>query len=515
MNRTKSSIRNIAFTMAGSIVTMLLQLINRRVFVNYLTGDYLGLNGLFSNILSMLSLSELGVGTAMVYAMYKPVAEQDREKIKSLMQLYQKLYRVIGGFVLIAGMSLTPFLHLFIREMPDIPYIHLYYMMFVADAGLSYFYTYKRSLILCNQENYISTATTMFSNVCARAFQLLVLMTTHNYFLFLLVQILFTRLENVLISRIADSRYPFLREKDVKPLAKEDTLSIKKNIFAMMAHKLESVIVGGTDSLIISRILGLGISGLYSNYVLLINFLNGLIGKVFGALTASIGNLVADKGNEKSKTVFLKILFMNYWIFNLCTVCVFCLLQPFMRLWLGNGFLLPDLTVYVTAILFYVNGMRRTVLEFRNATGIFWHDRYAALAEAGVNLAASIPLTYLLGVAGVKLGSVIALLTTTFWIEGLMLYRHFFRTSCRGYLKKQAAYGLLTLGQCLLLNAVCSGIDDGTILSFLLQCLLCFGTANLAVIAVFGRTEEFRYYLNMGKTLAGKIRIGKKIGKKR
>ncbi len=151
MDRTKSSIKNVSITLVGALATMLLQLVNRKIFVNYLASEYLGLNGLFSNILSMLSLSELGVGTAMVYALYRPVAEKDVEKIKSLMALYKRMYTVIGSFILCIGLAITPFLGVFIKEMPDIPYIHLYYVMYVLDIGLSYFYTYKRSLIVCNR----------------------------------------------------------------------------------------------------------------------------------------------------------------------------------------------------------------------------------------------------------------------------------------------------------------------------------------------------------------------------
>lgn len=506
MSRMKSSIRNIMFTILGSVVTMLLQLVNRRVFINYLASDYLGLNGLFSDILSMLSLSEMGIGTAMIYALYKPVAEKDNGKIKSLMQLYKRLYISIGCFVLIVGVALTPFLHIFIKEMPEIPYIHLYYVMFVVDSGMSYFYTYKRSLIICNQENYISSTTTMLSNICVRIVQLIFLIATHNYFLFLLTQIIFTRLENIVISKIADKKYPFLLEKDIEPLKKEDTESIKKNIFAMMAHKMGNVIVNGTDNLIVSKIMGLSVLGLYSNYALLINAISGLISKIFSAVTASIGNLVVEKNKEETEKVFYKILFMNYWIFDVCAICFYCLLQPFVKLWVGERFLLSNITVYVIVLLFYLNGMRRTVLEFRNATGIFWYDRYKAIIEAITNLVVSIPLTYIWGVMGVKMGSVIALLSTSFWVEGWVLYRHFFQKTSMQYLRKQIFYGLLTLLQCVLLNCFCRIIDDGSILTFLIQCIFCFMISNLVIIILFWHTEEFRYYLNIAKQMLTKRR---------
>lgn len=493
MNRSSNSIRNAFFAILGSLFITLLQLINRRIFVIYLSDVYLGLNGLFYNIVTVLSMSEMGIGTALIYALYKPVADNNKEKVKSLMFLYKKLYTAIGWFVIIFGIILTPFLGMLIKEMPDIYYIHLYYMLYVIDSGMSYFYTYKRSLIICNQEDYISSATVMISTIVTKGIQFLILVTTQNYFLYLLIQILFTRLENILISKIADRKFPYLLEKDIKLLEQEETASIKKNIVGMMTQKIGSVIVSGTDNLIISKILGLTAVGFYSNYMLLINTLNSLIGKVFNSITASVGNLVAKKDSSEVEKTFLNILFINYWIFSFSTVCFWCLLQPFISIWLGNKFLLSDETIWVMVILFYVNGMRKTVLIFRNATGIFWHDRYKTIIEAVINLLLSIPLTYLYGVMGVKLGSLIALVIVTFWVESYVLYKKYFVKSPAQYYILQLKYILLTIVQCIAINGICRIIDNGTILSFLYECIVCVILTNVVMMLLFKRTREFQY----------------------
>lgn len=497
MNRTKNSVRNIFFTIAGAMVTMLLQLINRRVFINYLSSEYLGLNGLFSNILSMLSLSEMGVGTAMIYALYKPVADNDTEKIKSLMQLYKKFYTVIGLFILLVGIAITPFLHIFIKEMPDISYIQVYYIMFVLDSGLSYFYTYKRSLIICNQQHYLSSLSMMLSNVVTRVAQLILLIVTHNYFLFLLTQIVVSRLENVVISKIADKKYPYLKDKNIVPLDRESKTDIKKNIFAMLSHKIGTVIVYGTDNLIISKILGLAVLGIYSNYVLLTTSINGLIGKVFDAITASVGNLVVQKDKEQTEKIFYNIFFANYWIYSFVTICFFCLMQPFVKMWVGENMLLADAVVWVIVIVFYLEGMRKTALIFRDATGVFWNDRYKAIIESVINLVCSIPLTFALGVLGVKLGTLISLLATSFWVEGYVLYKHFFKKSVKGYLLKQTGYFILTAFMCVGVNFLCELIDAGTILSFIGQCAICVVVPNVLLLVLFHRTEQFKYFYNI------------------
>ncbi len=506
MNRTKNSIRNVFFTIVGSIILTLLQLINRRVFIEYLSDAYLGLNGLFYNIVTVLSMSEMGIGTALIFAMYKPVAEADREKIKSLMHLYKKLYTAIGLFVIGFGALLTPFLGSLIKEMPDISYIHLYYIMYVIDSGMSYFYTYKRSLIICNQEDYISSATVMITSVITKIMQFLVLVLTQNYFLYLLIQIIFTRLENVLISKIADKKFPYLLEKDVKPLDKEETGEIRKNILGMMTQKIGGVLASGTDNLIISKILGLTVLGFYSNYMLLISTMNSLIGKVFSSITASIGNLVAKKDREEVEKTFRNILFINYWIFSFVSVCFGCLLQPFISIWLGKKYLLSDVTVWVMVLLFYVNGMRKTVLIFRNATGMFWHDRYKTIVEAVINLLLSIPLTYLFGVMGVKLGSLLALIAVTFWIEGYVLYKKYFIKSPIQYYYLQLKYIVLTIAEFLIINKICGVIDHGTVVSFFYECVACVILTNAVLVLLFGRTKEFRYLCSILKCVGEKRR---------
>jgi len=362
---------------------------------------------------------------------------------------------------------------------------------------MSYFYTYKRSIIICNQEDYISSTSTMVASVTMRLTQLLILALSHNYFLYLLVQILFTRLENVIISKIADWKYPYLSEKEVQALDKEDVTSIKKNILAMMTTKVGSVIVSGTDNLIISKILGLTVVGLYSNYMLLINTLNSLIGKVFNAITASVGNLVVNKSTDEVEEVFNNILFANYIIYNVAAIGFWCLLQPFVKLWLGSELLLSDAAVWIFVAVFYVNGMRLTVLTFRNVLGLFWHDRYRAILEAIVNLALSIPLTFLYGIVGVKLGSLIALVVTTFWVEGYILFKNYFNKSFIKYIFKQGIYAGITLLECVAIDYVCRVIYTEGVMNFILQAIVCVSLCGVLTILFFGRTKEFQYYFKM------------------
>ncbi len=347
----------------------------------------------------------------------------------------------------------------------------------------------------------------MCSTIGTRFVQLLVLIFTHNYFLFLLSQVVINRLENIVISKIADKKYPYLAEKNIVPLDKDTKDGIKKNIFAMMAHKIGNVIVNGTDNIIISKILGLTVLGLYSNYYLLISAIQGMLGKVFQSLTSNIGNLVVEKEKEEAEPVFYNILFANYWIYGICSVCFFCLLQPFVRLWLGDEYLFSNATVWILVLVFYINGMRNTALAFRNASGIFRHDRYKALVESIINILTSIPLTLCLGVMGVKLGTLISTLSVSFWLEGYILYKHYFKKSMKRYMVRQLFYLLCTTAVCMLVNQLCIIIDNNNIVSFVAECVVCATVPNLLFVMLFGRTREFKYFLNTIKRMFGRKKV--------
>lgn len=483
-------------------LTLLLQLVNRYFFVKYLNTEYLGLNGLFTNMISLLSLSEMGIGTAMIYALYKPVANHNIEEIKSLMHLYKKLYTYIGVFILAVGTAFIPFLDYFIEEDTDIKYISLYFFLYVINAGISYFYTYKRSIIICNQQDYISTITTTTTTLITRIVQIVVLLLTGNFLLYLIVQILFTRIENIVISKIADKKYPYLLETDIQALSKEKLKKIKNNISAMFIHKIGNVIVNATDNLIISKILGLTAVGYYSNYVLIIDAVGGFLTKVFSSITASIGNYIATEDKNKVEIIFKNILFANFWIVSFFSICLYVMFQSFITVWLGKEFLLDQTTLVIVVVGFYILWMRKTVLEFRNATGLFWNDRYKAIIESIVNIIASIPLTYVLGIGGVKLGTIISTLTTAFWIEAYVLYKHYFKKSMWPYLLKQFMYLLLMLICGYITQLLANNVSYDGLIGLSIRFIICLIIPNVIYVIVFCRSDEFAYYWKLLSGLA-------------
>jgi len=470
-----------------------------------LTSTYLGLNGLFSNVLSFLSLAELGVGVAINYALYKPIAEGDTELVKSIMWLYRKLYRYIGCIVLAAGGALAPFLPYLIQDMPkDMPNIYLYYLLYVLNSGVSYFYTYKRSIIICSQKEYISTVTTTISEIILFILQIIVLAVSHSYGAYLAVAVIVTVAENLSISAIADYMYPYLKDKPVQALPKEVSADIKKNVFALMFHKIGSVIVFSTDNLIISRFVGLVAVGLYSNYTLIINALNLLLTKIFSSITASVGNLLLSNNKKHVEDVFYRVLFVNFWMRGFCAVALFCLFQPFILLWIGGDYLLSFSTVLIIVLNFYIGGMRSTVGLFRDASGIFWYDRYKPLIESALNIILSIPLAIHYGVAGVLLGTIGSTILVPFWFEAYVLFKYYFNKGIIEYLLRQLLYGViavLTGAGCFLL---CTCADGYGLAAFAIRSIICAIVPNIIFSVIFCRTAEFKYFWNFIKNILKK-----------
>ena len=289
--RTNQSVKNATFSIVAQVIQQVTRLLVRIAFIRVI-GEYLGVNGLFSDILTALQLVELGIGPAIAFSLYKPLAEKDTEKVKSLMNLFKKAYRLIGILIIIGGLSLTPFLGFFIMEMPEnIPNLHIIYWIFVFDTGLSYFYSYYRTLLVSDQKKYKDILIQMGVIVSVAILQIILIYVTRSYMWYLAAQIAGTLLTNFIASRVALKDYPYLKDKEVKKLDDGTFGEIRKNVVAMVFHKVGSIIRDATDNLLISKYVGLVMTGIYSNYLMITKALSSLIGQMFSAVSSSVGNL--------------------------------------------------------------------------------------------------------------------------------------------------------------------------------------------------------------------------------
>lgn len=512
MSRTKSSIQNLITGVLGQILGILMGLAVRTIFLKYLSEEYLGLNSLFTNILTIFSLVEFGVGPAMNFSLYKPLAEKNIPKIKSLMSLYKKAYIIIGVCIAVISLFFTPFYTVFMDTVPDIPNLNLIYWLFALNTIVSYFFSYKRALIICDEKRYLDTTYHYLFNFLRNLFQIILLEATKSYILFLVIQVVFTFAENLGLSKKADNIYPYLKEKNIEPISKETTSEIRKNIGAMLIHKIGGMVVFSSDNIILSKFVGLVSVGLYSNYYLIVDSLGQIISQIFTSVTASVGNLNASENeNTKLEDIFNKMFFLNFWIYGFCACCLWVLFNPFIAIWIGDNFLFDDFTVMIIVINFYLTGMRQTVQTFKEATGSFYYDRYKPIIESIINILASIFLAKKIGVAGVFLGTIISTVTTCIWIEPYVFYKYVLKKSAKEYAGNFVIYTFISLVATIITSYAANFVNVyNDITSFVLKVIICTIVPNLIFLLCFFKNDKFKYFISLIWTIMKKISLNVK-----
>ena len=507
MSRVDRVAQNVKFAAISQLTLVLSNFIVRKVFIMMLGEEYLGLSGLFSDILSMLSLAELGFGTSIVFSLYKPLAEGNTEKIKSLMNLFRKAYHVIGIFVLVAGVAMTPFLGFFVKEMThNIPYIEWIYIINVVNSGVSYFFIYKASLLFADQKKYVEMIINTVVKLASALLQLAVLVLTRNYMLYLIVMICATFMQNILVSRKVDRIYPYLKDKNVQKLEQEDTAQIKRNVGAMVFHKIGHVAVFSTDSIIMAKFVSVAAVGLYSNYMLIRKALINVIDLFFVSIAASMGNVNACETDEKKYEVYGHVYFLSAWMFGLICICLLCLYNPFITIWLGEDYLLSFSTVFVIVLNFYMYCMRMPVNNTKEAMGLFWNDRFKPIFEVIINLVVSVILVKRFGIDGVLWGTLISTVTVPFWVEPYVLYKRGFKKSVVKYYSHYFGYLGITAVAAAVTYGLCSLTSSG-IGGFLLKMIICALVPNVIYLLVYHRTKDFGYLQNVITGLLRKILV--------
>ena len=509
MSRTGNSLRNIKYGLLFQWLNMLLSFCARRVFVSVLSREYLGLEGTFASVLSMISFAELGIGGAITYCLYKPLAEKDWVQTAALVRLFRRVYQRIGVAVVVLGIFTAPFLKVLISELPDIPHIYLIYLLFVVDTAYSYFYSYKQTLLIADQKKYIVTVCNSVAKFFCQILQMLFLWWTGNYFIYLFLKLMDRLLENLIISCLADRFYPFLPDGRLECLTSENKKNIMKNTKALIIHKLATVVVFGTDNMLLAFFDGVVAVGLYSNYCMIIDGLRRIYTQLFQSITASVGNLGAVETPEKALEVYRKVNFAGGWIYGFSTVCLFVLLNPFVELWVGAEYLFDQRIVVLIVLNFYVTGMREGTMVFRDAYGMYWHDRYKAAAEATVNLVASVVLAVPFGTAGIFAGTFISTMTTCFWVEPLVVYRHALHAPIRGYFYEYGVNALVTLLTTIMVWRISDVLPGEGVVLFLEKMAVCAVGGNIGYLLAYRKRKELRYFVEL---LAGLFRR-KKISK--
>lgn len=508
-NRTQKAVKNASITMICQMVYILVSFVCRTVFTKILGSEYLGLNGLFTNILSMLSFVELGIGSALVYKMYKPLKEHDEEGLIVLLKFYKKAYDLIALIVAVIGLSLVPFLD-YLVDAPTIKInIRLLYILFLLDTVISYLYTYKKSILIADQKNYIVAIYTQVFNIVMNSGQIVILILTHNYILYLVFKILCDWLCNIVCAIKANKEYPFIQRKTNKTLSKRDKNDIKESVKGLLLSKIASVAFDGTDNIFISQFVGISSVGIVSNYTLILNTVNSLFNQVFNSLTASVGNLGVDSSKNQIESVLKKLYFINAFLFGYLFVGMTLLLRFFIvNIWIGGEYYLSDITVFLLVLELCLRGIHFPAYMTRNALGKFSELKYIPPICAALNIILDFVLGKSIGIAGIILATIISRLITRFtdiWV----LYDLTFGESVSNYYKMHIKFLMIVFMVGIIsfftLKQICFS-------NVWLQFLVDIGIITLLyfviIFLIYGRSEELKYYQKMMKNILRKISKG-------
>lgn len=507
MSRLEKSAKNIALNLGSNILDSLLGVISRTVFIKVLGAQYLGLAGLLGNVLGILSITELGIASAISFSLYKPLAMGDNETISALMSLYRKAYRIIATIVLVCGIGLYFSLDFFVPPEQQPPEIGLAYVVYLANTVLGYLLSYKITLLNADNHGYRLAPLTAVMSVVQTVIQIVGLLLFKSYSVYLMVLLVCSAVRQIIANRLITKWYPQVDFCSREKLDTDTSGQIKRNVGGLVIAKIGDYLVNSTDNLIITKLVSLAATGIYSNYLMIRNLVNGYISVIFGGISASMGNVVALESDDRKLEIFDTLMFSAYFVYSFESVCFMCLFNPFIgEIWLGPEYTFDILTVAIIVINNFLTGMRIPLITMKGAAGKYMEDAWIPFSFAAVNLIASVILVRYMGVAGVFLGTIIGSLCTADWYRPIVIYKHVFHTSVKKYYKRYVLYvglGLLLIaGTLALTNLICTPYP---IFTFILKVI----TAAVVPIAInclmFWRTEEFQAIRSMCLRLFGRI----------
>lgn len=502
--RVKSSMINGITSIIAQVITIFVTFISRRIFLMVLGENVLGINGLFTQIISLMSLMELGIGSAIIYSMYEPLAIGDKEQISAIVRLYKKIYTIIGILVFVVGCVLTPFITFFITgDISEVSNIYLIFMLFVINASLSYFNSYKQNLIVADQKKYIIVLVHNGLFIILNILQIIVLIKTRNYVLYLLIQIIVTLLENLLLSSITKKMYPFLSGYKNVVVRKDVAEKMKKNVKALVLHRVGTVFVTSTDTLVISKFIGIVVVGKYVNYNYVTNAFSTLTTGLFNSFTSSVGNYNVTADKKGRYELFRKLLFLNYVVFGFLAICTWCLVSDFIRLFYGKNMVLDDVVVLLLVLKFYLSGMRTALLTYKDALGIYHPDRFRPIVEGLINLFGSIILVKYLGLSGVILATIISNISLNTWVEPYVVYKEGFEKKWTDYLIHYSKYIICFLGIGFVMTILAKNMIVYNYIQFFIKAFVIAGATIILILMlsyIFDR-EELKYYINLTKKI--------------
>ena len=501
-SRLKNSALNFASGFLGRVLTILLNFVVRTIFIYCLNEAYLSVNGLYSNILTVLSLAELGFGSAMVYRMYAPVAVKDYQKTAALLQFYKKIYIIIGVVIFLLGLCVIPFMDYIIKDKPDISGLTLYYILFLVNTSISYWFSsYKASVLYADQKEYIKTNVQNTMAILQSGLQIVLLLLFRKYLLYLLVQLVGNIFLNLYVAHLVDKRYPEIQTYQGASLSAEERVQIRKDTEALVLSRFGHVALNGTDNIIISAVVGVLWVGRLSNYTLICDSVTSVLCQITAAITGSLGNFFATEDKHAGYALFKKVEFLNFWLYGFSFIALVTLLDPFVQIWAGGRFVLGLPISIAIAINFFVAGYMNTLWVFRSTLGLFKQGKFRPILVAILNIVLSIVLGRLWGVFGVLFATFLSRAAISLWYDPLILHRYGFEVSCKPFFARYFRRVLLLAAVLIAMLAIRHVVLSfaTTVLRFAIMTMVTAIVPNAIFWLAYRRCEEYAYFRSIVK----------------
>ena len=492
-SRTKNTLLNALGGMAVKTSGFFTAFVARTVFLYVLGIQYAGVSSVFTNVLTVLSFAELGIGTAITYALYKPIAENDEKQIGKLMNAYKKIYTTIGAVIFLLGLCLLPFLEYLIKDAPNIKEdLRLIYLFYLANTSVSYLLIYKSTFLIAAQKDHLVSKYKVIISIVKTAVECVVLLVFKNFIAYLACSVASSFIQNLVVAKVAEREYPILKQKHKDKLDASEKKGLFADTRALAMYKVSGTVLNGTDSILTSSIFGTSSAGILGNYNLITGQIYSFVMVLFSATSASVGNLAATSDSKRQHDIFEQMLFICFWLYCFCATGLWTLLNPFMHVWQNGRHMFSGYIVALIVIELYIRGMLSPVTQFRTSNGLFVQGKYRPVIMAVINLVTSIVLAKWIGIAGIFLGTIISRATTQLWYDPWLIYKRVFGISVFEYFKTYCAYALVTVACCastgMLLNAIC---PQAGVLKLLVGMALCVVIPNAAVILLFRKTKAY------------------------
>lgn len=444
--RTRNSIKNSGATIFGRLVTLIMEFVLRTILIKTLGIEYGGISSLFTDILQVFSLMELGLGSAIIFALYKPLAEKNYPKINALMQFYKMAYNIIATGVFVLGLCCVPFLDSIVKGVPDIKEdIRLIFMLYVAASSCSYLVVYKETLIRASQQSRVAVRIEMAVQITFMGLESLALVVFHEYLIYLILRIFTYLARNLLVSVEVKKRFPEVNFHGKERLEKSDRQKLMKDVRAMALYKISGVVLNGTDSIIISAFLGTSQVGIMGHFRMISNFVTNLSNKVWVAVLPSVGNMATVGDENIQYRVFSKVNLGSFIFSAFCSIAMFNLCNPLVTVWLGSEYTVSTITAFAIALNMYLFLIILPFQTFRDANGLFVQGKYRPVIMSIINIGLSLALVKPCGMCGVLIATPISRLVTQTWFDPYVVYKYVFKKSPKPYYKELVIHSLITL----------------------------------------------------------------------